>query len=98
MHNTFEEQFADIAFNQGRPSVSVYIIDTFLPLVMVLLIFLFCITKVLLIVFCYQTAYFKLFGENYPLCRMMVITVGCYTVGNFLNMLYIFMCLIFTKS
>lgn len=42
--------------------------------------------------------YFKLLGENYPLHRMMVIMVGCYTAGNFLNILYIFLYLIFTKS
>lgn len=98
MYKSFEERFADLSFNKGRPSVPVYIIGTFLPLVVDFLTFLFWITKVLLLVFCYQSEYFKLFGENYPLCKTMVIMVGCYTAGNFLNILYIFLYLIFTKS
>lgn len=95
--NMFEERFVDILFNKGRSSVPVYIVGTFLPLVVDFLTFLFCITKVLLLVFCYQSEYFNLFGENYPLCKMIVIMVGWYTAGNFLNILYIFLYLIFTK-
>lgn len=96
--NTFEERFTDISFNNGRPSVSEYIIDTFLPLVVDFLFFLFCIFKALLLVFCYQIECFKLFGENYPLHKMMVTMVGHYTAEDFLNILYIFLYLIFTKN
>lgn len=99
--NMFEEQFTDISFNKGRPSGSEYIIDTFLPLVVDFLFFLLCIIKALLLVFCYQIEYFKLFSENYPLHKlmvMMVTMVGHYTAEDFLNILYIFLYLIFTKN